>query len=347
MIDLIRNYLDNIFANLVETEAVLEAKKELFLSMEDKYNELVNEGKSESDAFATVISEFGDIEEITMGFEENLEKESENEETVEQPGDEKNVEESEESTEAKIDRSESIFNEKFQTENDSADFKFESHKVEADKSNLKSKLWGIVLIGIALTGAVSIALGEEFDIFDIFFDGWWTMFLIIPGLIGIITKKESKTGSIILLVFGLVLLIDSYVNIDDIWSMAFVAILLFIGLGLIRSKNKKPYESGDYTKYSSTSSKKYMSSDEIAEKTIAILGSSTLSLRNVEFTSDVHVECIAILGEVDIDVPTNVRVISNGTSLLGDIDDKSCCFDKEYTLFVDYTCILGEVKITN
>ena len=41
--------------------------------MEDKYNELINDGKNENEAVGTVISEFGNLEELSK--ELGLEKE--------------------------------------------------------------------------------------------------------------------------------------------------------------------------------------------------------------------------------------------------------------------------------
>ena len=62
--DTIITYLDNLFASLPETEAVLKAKRELLASMEEKYHALKSDGKSENEAIGTVISEFGNIDEL-------------------------------------------------------------------------------------------------------------------------------------------------------------------------------------------------------------------------------------------------------------------------------------------
>ncbi len=72
--DTIRNYLETMFANLPNTEAVRRAKRELLQMMEDKYNELRAEGRSENDAVGTVISEFGNLEELAddLGLEEEV-----------------------------------------------------------------------------------------------------------------------------------------------------------------------------------------------------------------------------------------------------------------------------------
>jgi len=60
----IRYYLEAMFAHLPNTEAVRKAKDELLQMMEDKYNELIAEGHSENEAVGTVITEFGNLEEL-------------------------------------------------------------------------------------------------------------------------------------------------------------------------------------------------------------------------------------------------------------------------------------------
>ena len=68
----IRNYLDNMFRNLPNTEAVRRAKSELLQMMEDKYEELIAEGKTENEAVGIVISEFGNLDELadSLGISE-------------------------------------------------------------------------------------------------------------------------------------------------------------------------------------------------------------------------------------------------------------------------------------
>lgn len=64
--DTIKSYLETMFANLPATTEVLKAKDELWGMMEDKYNELISEGKSENEAVGTVISEFGNHYELRL-----------------------------------------------------------------------------------------------------------------------------------------------------------------------------------------------------------------------------------------------------------------------------------------
>ncbi len=62
--DTIISYLENLFASLPRTDAVLKAKRDLLASMEEKYLALKEEGKSENEAVGTVIAEFGNIDEL-------------------------------------------------------------------------------------------------------------------------------------------------------------------------------------------------------------------------------------------------------------------------------------------
>jgi hypothetical protein len=77
--DTIRNYLDNLFASLPKTAKVNELKNNILSNMEDKYNELKHQGKSENEAIGIVISEFGNIDELIgeLGISQNNETPSE------------------------------------------------------------------------------------------------------------------------------------------------------------------------------------------------------------------------------------------------------------------------------
>ena len=60
----IRQYLETMFARLPDTPEVRRAKEELLQMMEDKYNELLAEGRSDNEAVGTVIAEFGNLDEV-------------------------------------------------------------------------------------------------------------------------------------------------------------------------------------------------------------------------------------------------------------------------------------------
>lgn len=68
------SYIDNLFRNYPDTEQVRKVREEMLAGMEDKYNELKAEGKSENEAIGIVISEFGSIDELAeeLGLERNV-----------------------------------------------------------------------------------------------------------------------------------------------------------------------------------------------------------------------------------------------------------------------------------
>ncbi len=72
----IKNYLEAMFANLPNTPEVKKAKAELFSMMEDKYSELIADGLSENAAVGTVISEFGNLDELAedLGLTKEVEE---------------------------------------------------------------------------------------------------------------------------------------------------------------------------------------------------------------------------------------------------------------------------------
>lgn len=68
----IKVYVEQMFLSLPNTTELIKLKEEILQNMEDKYNELKSDGKNENEAIGTVISEFGNIDEILDEF--NLKK---------------------------------------------------------------------------------------------------------------------------------------------------------------------------------------------------------------------------------------------------------------------------------
>lgn len=82
-----------------------------------------------------------------------------------------------------------------------------------------------VIIGLNTIGITDI---------DIFFDGWWTLVIIVPCFIGLFTNKD-KTGNIIGLLVGVILLLgmQNIIDFNLIWKLLLPSIIVIIGLSLI------------------------------------------------------------------------------------------------------------------
>lgn len=62
--EIIRSYVEAAFAAYASTPEMWNLKEEILSNMEEKYRELKEQGHSENEAIGTVISEFGNIDEL-------------------------------------------------------------------------------------------------------------------------------------------------------------------------------------------------------------------------------------------------------------------------------------------
>ena len=222
---------------------------------------------------------------------------------------------------------------------------------------MKNMLWGFVLI------AIGIVLGlNALDITDIdlFFDGWWTLFIIIPCFIDLF-KDKDKTGNIVGLVIGIFLLLScqGLIDFSSLWKMVVPVVLILIGLSFIfkntlsdsakkikeiNSKNKE----NDKEILAVFSSQKVNVSDEKFEGSSisCVFGGVSLDLREAKITSDIVINATSVFGGIDILVSDNVTVKVNSTSIFGGVDNKrENSSDNRKIIYVNATCLFGGVDI--
>lgn len=65
----IRNHVENLFKEAPNSKRAYDLKEELICNLQDKYQDLLTEGKSETDAYNNVIAGIGDIEELINDLE--------------------------------------------------------------------------------------------------------------------------------------------------------------------------------------------------------------------------------------------------------------------------------------
>ena len=93
-----------------------------------------------------------------------------------------------------------------------------------------------ILVGALLILVGLCIVGRSFGLFHFSFDGWWTVFIIVPCLMGLINGDGgSRTGSLIGLCLGVLLLCCARGWVK--WSMfaptLLAGVLVAIGIGLI------------------------------------------------------------------------------------------------------------------
>lgn len=64
MNDKIRKYVNELFENAPNTKRAYDLKDEIISNANDKYNDLISEGKSVEEAYNQVIQEIGNVDEL-------------------------------------------------------------------------------------------------------------------------------------------------------------------------------------------------------------------------------------------------------------------------------------------
>ena len=223
---------------------------------------------------------------------------------------------------------------------------------------LSKILWGIALMAVGSIFALN-AFGVTNV--EIFFDGWWTLFIIVPCLVGIFSERE-KTGNIIGLLIGVFLLLccQNVLSFDMFWKLAIPAIIVIIGLKMIfgaifGDKAIKMLETsrknGDDIKVGcATFSGQNLNFDgeqfSGAELT-AVFGGVKCDLRQAIIEKDCAVNATSVFGGIDILVPDNVNVKVNSNSIFGGVSEKNhrTAVQGAVTIYINATCMFGGVEI--
>ncbi len=225
------------------------------------------------------------------------------------------------------------------------------------KKRTSSILWGIILIALGVILALN-ALGITH--FEIFFDGWWTLFIIVPCLIGLFTDSD-KIGSLIGICIGVFLLLccQDILEFEMLWKLLFPAIIIIIGIKLIFGDllNKERNEVMTKVKENGTGLKEcaaVFSGSNInfdgetfcGAELNAVFGGVKCDLRNAIINGDAVINASSIFGGIDIYVPENVNIKIASHSVFGGVSNHQKNRDgNTVTLYINATCMFGGVSI--
>ncbi len=219
-----------------------------------------------------------------------------------------------------------------------------------------SILWGILLVAAGVIFALN-ALNIT-DI-DVFFDGWWTLFIIVPCAIGLFTERE-KTGNLVGIAIGVFLLLCCWdiLSFSMLWKLLVPAVIVIIGLkmvltGLFGNKANeilvKMKAAGKAPKVACTvfSGSDLRYDGEVFEgaELTAVFGGIECDLRNAIIENDCAIQVSAIFGGVDILVPSGVNVKVRSNSIFGGVSNKTAVYVDAPTIYISGTCIFGGVDI--
>ncbi len=224
--------------------------------------------------------------------------------------------------------------------------------------NITRILWGIVLVAVGvLFGLRAMDLIE----FDIFFEGWWTLIIIVPSFISLLTEKD-KTGSLVGLLVGVVLFLANrdIISFATLWKLLVPMVIIVIGLGLIFKDvfNRKARDAVKQLNSMNRPVKQctatfagqkcaYPGEEFLGAELTAIFGKVDCDLRGALINSDTVVNVSCIFGGVDVYLPENVNVEMCVTPIFGGVSDKLSrpVIAGRPTVFINGSCMFGGVDV--
>lgn len=224
----------------------------------------------------------------------------------------------------------------------------------------KAIIWGAVLIIAGLGWALSsLGLIEV----DIFFEGWWTLFIIVPCTISLFTSPDKISAAVGVAV-GVLLLLSAreIITWDKIVKLVIPAIIVLIGIKLIANafsekKTEKIEQSLRDNAENLDNVFCIFTGEEVkmegkvfrGAELNAIFGGIDYDLRGAVIEPDCAIKATAIFGGIDIIVPENVKVRVKSTGIFGGTSNKARRPDdgaeNVITLYVSSLALFGGVDI--
>lgn len=200
------------------------------------------------------------------------------------------------------------------------------------KNSITPLIFGLVLVIIGI-GYVGKTVGL-WDDFTIFFKGWWTMFIILPCIVGLVNHGFNMSNFIGLIV-GLFLLVMQQTEIQMLRNLMIPVILIGFGLMIIFKNqsftNKRVIDSNvtgtfhipSYTAVFSSKSVVIKGGEEfIGASATSLFGGIELDLRNATIQDDIIIDVDTVFAGMDIKLPPDVNVKSEVSSIFAGVDIK-------------------------
>ncbi|MDR0463170.1 MAG: cell wall-active antibiotics response protein [Pseudomonadales bacterium] len=212
-----------------------------------------------------------------------------------------------------------------------------------------SIVWGLLLVSGGL-----LFLLNNLGVFTIDFTGWWTLFIIVPSIIGLFTNKELWSNILGIVIGSLLLLATrGIIGFNQVWQVFLPAIIICIGAGILL-KLKFPKKNIVSSKGKSIFVGIFGgNSEKITDKfeggtCISVFGGNDLDLSKAKIKNDVTIEVISVFGGSDIILPKGVIVKTNGLSILGGADNlyKDKAKKGSPTVYINHVSIFGGTDIS-
>ena len=151
---------------------------------------------------------------------------------------------------------------------------------------LNGILWGAALIAL---GVIWVLNSTNVIDINLFFDGWWTLFIIVPCAIGLITERD-KFGNLAGLCLGIILLLccQGIFKFSYIWKLFIPIVIVIAGIKIIVSN--LIYRDGEAVK-------RIKSQNHLNQSGTAVFSGSELKFTGEKFS---YTALTAVFGGVEI-----------------------------------------------
>ena len=217
----------------------------------------------------------------------------------------------------------------------------------------REMIWGSCLI---IIGVIFFLNALDITDINIFFSGWWTLFIIIPCFIGLFT--EDYFGNMIGFLIGMALLAScqGWISFGLIAKLIFPVTLIMIGINiLLRGKihNKVNEKIKQLNTIDGKSVVAIFGGQDlrITEKYLggdveAIFGSIDLDISEAKLETETPIKINAIFGGVTIKTPKDVKVIVKSVPIFGGVESKVHSNEtSKKTIYIEAVAIFGGVEI--
>lgn len=214
---------------------------------------------------------------------------------------------------------------------------------------------GVVLILFGIGWA-----GNSLDLwnFNFFFNGWWTLFIIIPCLFSAL-QHGFNTGNIFGIAIGLALLASAQniISWETIGALIFPAVLVGIGISMLfrdligkQARISASVGKDGLPEYSATFSTQQIDlQNECFHGACinAIFGSVDLNLKNAVIDRDIVIHATATFGGIKIIIPPNVKVKVSSIPIFGGVSTRSSFSSAQNcpVIYLNGTCMFGGIEV--
>jgi len=219
-------------------------------------------------------------------------------------------------------------------------------------------------IGLVLVVLGALVLADTLNVFGEDVSLWsymWPSVLILFGLSGLIRKGSFRIISAFLIVVGGFYLAKNFGVewFQDKELHLFALFLVLLGIQLLffsgwtnisrhRHDFIRPSRNNgkDLSAFMGGLDEKIVSDDFKGCSITAVMGGAEVDLSEVKINQDVVVECTAVMGAVEVTLPRNVRIIVNGTPVMGGYENTNPGDQTApFAIIVQYTSVMGAVEI--